>query len=55
MCREQFGVKEEDIGLTAGNIQGLYSLCQGISGAFFGHITDRIGRKPMLLIGMLFG
>ena len=53
VCKTQFHVPDASVGLTAGNIQGIYSLAQSLSGVFLGHLTDRLGRRPTIIIGMV--
>jgi DHA1 family multidrug resistance protein-like MFS transporter len=40
-------------GSTLGMLMGVYGLMQFLSAPFWGSLSDRIGRKPVLLIGVL--
>lgn len=42
---------EDDASFYAGILISAFSLCEAISGMFWGSLSDRIGRKPVLLIG----
>lgn len=37
---------------TVGLLIGIYSLCEVVFSPFWGYISDRIGRRPVLLIGL---
>ena len=40
---------------VVGLLMGLYSICQCIFSALWGALSDRVGRKPVLLIGTMGG
>lgn len=44
---------EDDASFYAGILISAFSLCEAISAMFWGCLSDRIGRKPVLLIGCL--
>ena len=48
-----FNIPEDQIGVAVGSVQGVFSFCQFLSGFYIGHITDRYGRRPMLLFGIM--
>jgi MFS family permease len=43
---------EHQIARYAGYISGAFALCQCLTGILWGRISDRIGRKPVILIGL---
>ncbi len=47
------GVDEEQVGLYTGLIASSFALAQLLSNYFWGWLSDRIGRKPVILIGTL--
>lgn len=53
MVKEQMGVTESQSGFAVGVIQGSYSFAQFFSSFYIGHVCDKIGRKPVLVFGML--
>ena len=50
----QMGIAEGDVGFVVGVIQGCYSLAQFISSFGLGHTSDKLGRKPVMIIGIFF-
>ncbi|KAF2010621.1 MFS general substrate transporter [Aaosphaeria arxii CBS 175.79] len=49
---ESFGVPKNDIARWAGLTSATFSICQACTGIIWGAISDRIGRKPTILIGL---
>ncbi|KAF1846352.1 MFS general substrate transporter [Cucurbitaria berberidis CBS 394.84] len=49
---ESFGVPENDIARWAGISSATFSICQAVTGLFWGAASDRYGRKPTILIGL---
>ncbi|KAI9697410.1 MAG: hypothetical protein M1836_004688 [Candelina mexicana] len=47
------GVDEEQVGLYTGLIASSFALAQLLSNYFWGWLSDRVGRKPVILIGTL--
>ncbi len=45
---------EKDIGMYVGLIASSFSVAQFLTSILWGHLSDRIGRRPVMLIG-LFG
>lgn len=52
MVTQQFNLPEESVGISVGLIQGIYSLAQFFSCFYLGFISDRFGRRPVLLFGL---
>jgi MFS family permease len=50
---ESFGVPENDIARWAGFASAIFSLCQAFTGIPWGAASDRFGRKPIILIGLI--
>ncbi|KAK6340597.1 hypothetical protein TWF696_008923 [Orbilia brochopaga] len=48
-----FGVAESDIGFWAGIISASLAICQSFTGVVWGRLSDRIGRKPSIIIGLI--
>lgn len=44
---------EASVARYAGYISGSFALCQSLTGVVWGNISDRYGRKPTLIIGLL--
>lgn len=58
MINNTGSVPEKDVGFYAGIIEGLFSVTQMFLMLFWGWLSDRIGRKPVLVLselGMTFG
>jgi len=52
MCAQFFGDDDEAIGRAVGYLTGCFLLCNFFSSFAIGHLSDRFGRKPLLLIGL---
>ncbi|CCX32686.1 major facilitator superfamily domain-containing protein [Pyronema domesticum] len=52
---DSFGIarNENEIGIYAGMVTSAFALAEFSTGMMWGKISDRIGRKPVLLIGLL--
>ncbi|KAF2789168.1 MFS general substrate transporter [Melanomma pulvis-pyrius CBS 109.77] len=50
---ESFGIPENDIAWWAGLTSAIFSLCQGFTSISWGAASDRFGRKPIILIGLV--
>ena len=52
---ERFGIahRKADIGFYLGLITTSFLACQSLTNPFWGWTSDRIGRKPVVLIGTL--
>ncbi|KAI4205900.1 MAG: hypothetical protein LQ350_000085 [Teloschistes chrysophthalmus] len=50
---ESFNVPKNEVGRWAGITSAVFSLSQAITGVFWGRASDRFGRKPVILIGMI--
>lgn len=50
-----FGIteNEDEIGFYVGFIASAFSLAQFLTSIFWGWLSDRIGRRPVLLIGLI--
>ncbi|KAK6335016.1 hypothetical protein TWF718_010458 [Orbilia javanica] len=48
-----FGVKENEIGAWAGIISASLAFCQCVTAIAWGQLSDRIGRKPSIIIGLI--
>ena len=49
---KSFGVPAEDISYYAGITGASFSLSQFFTGVMWGRLSDRIGRKPVILFGL---
>ena len=49
---KSFGVPPEDVGYYAGITAASFSLCQFFTGIVWGRLSDRIGRKPAIILGL---
>lgn len=49
------GVDETDIPFYAGLLVAVFTFCEFLSGMVWARVSDRIGRKPALLIGAVCG
>lgn len=49
---ESFGVPENDIARWAGIASSTFSICQAATGIIWGSLSDRYGRKPIILLGL---
>lgn len=50
---ESFGVEEKDIGYYSGSIISSYMVGQFFSNIIWGYISEKIGIKPVIMIGLL--
>ena len=52
---ERFGIahRKADIGFYLGLITTTFLACQSLTNPFWGWTSDRIGRKPVVLLGTL--
>ncbi|KAJ6261763.1 Major facilitator superfamily multidrug transporter [Drechslerella dactyloides] len=48
-----FGVPEADVGFWVGFTASSFSVAQCMTGVAWGRLSDRVGRKPVILCGML--
>ncbi|KAJ1555542.1 hypothetical protein HK405_000705, partial [Cladochytrium tenue] len=48
-----FGIAENDVGYYVGFLTGAFSLAQFVTSIPWGWISDRIGRRPVLMVGLL--
>lgn len=44
---------EAEVARYSGYIAGSFALCQALTGVFWGKMSDKYGRKPILVIGLL--
>lgn len=44
---------ESSVARYAGYISGMFALCQALTGVVWGSASDRYGRKPILILGLL--
>lgn len=49
------GVNDTDIPFYAGLLVAIFTFCEFLSGMLWARVSDRIGRKPTLLIGAVCG
>jgi MFS family permease len=52
---QSFEVPEHDIAFYAGALVGVFTFGEFLTGIVWAHVSDRIGRKPTLMIGTLSG
>ena len=50
---ESFGIKKQDIAKYAGITSGVFSLSQCLTAVIWGGISDKVGRKPAILAGLM--
>ncbi|KAI1407572.1 MFS general substrate transporter [Hypoxylon sp. FL1857] len=48
-----FGVERKDIAKWAGLTSSIFSLAQSMTAVFWGRASDRLGRKPVIMTGLL--
>lgn len=48
-----FGVAEEDVPFWAGLTGSVFSLSQSVTAVPWGRASDRFGRKPIILVGLV--
>lgn len=51
MVENRWGVSEVDSGRTVGILAGAFSMMQFFSSSFIGHLSDRYGRRPLMIVG----
>ncbi|KAF2124474.1 MFS general substrate transporter [Dothidotthia symphoricarpi CBS 119687] len=49
---ESFGIPQNDIARWAGITSTIFSMCQASTALLWGAASDRIGRKPIILLGL---
>ncbi|KAK6537786.1 hypothetical protein TWF694_010694 [Orbilia ellipsospora] len=47
------GVEPGDVGVSVGMVASAFALAQFVTNFFWGHLSDRIGRKPVILCGTI--
>lgn len=52
ISRTRFGVGEESLGVVSGSLLAAFLFSSFLSSFFIGSISDRVGRKPLILIGL---
>ncbi|KAI8074525.1 major facilitator superfamily domain-containing protein [Gongronella butleri] len=52
MVRDFHISKEEDVGYYVGFITASFAFCQLLTGIHWGSLSDRIGRRPVIIMGM---
>jgi MFS family permease len=50
---QRFGVPASSASFYAGIIISAFALSEALTGVFWGSISDRVGRKPVVLIGII--
>ena len=50
---KSFGIEKDKIGLWAGIVSATFSISQVFTAIWWGRLSDRIGRKPVILLGLL--
>ncbi|KAF1810809.1 MFS general substrate transporter [Eremomyces bilateralis CBS 781.70] len=50
---ESFGIPKDEVGRWTGITSAIYSLSQCVTAIPWGRISDRIGRKPVILMGLV--
>ncbi|KAL8918669.1 MAG: hypothetical protein Q9208_007230 [Pyrenodesmia sp. 3 TL-2023] len=50
---ESFNVPKNEVGRWAGITSAVFSLSQAVTGIFWGRASDRFGRKPVILAGII--
>ncbi|KAF2072295.1 hypothetical protein CYY_006402 [Polysphondylium violaceum] len=50
---EKWNIQEDNVGYYSGILVGIYSLARFISGFNLGHLSDKYGRKPFLILSLL--
>lgn len=48
-----FGVEQNDVAKWAGYTSAVFSLSQSVTAVAWGRASDRIGRKPAIIIGLI--
>lgn len=52
-CRTFFGDDDEAVGRGVGLLTGAFLMSNFFSSFVIGHLSDRFGRKPLLIVGLL--
>lgn len=50
---ESFGIQKSEVAKYAGLISAVFSIAQCATAVFWGQLSDRIGRKPSILCGLV--
>ena len=50
---ESFGIAKKDVAKWAGITSAAFSLSQCMTAVFWGRSSDKFGRKPMILLGLI--
>ncbi|KAF3212809.1 hypothetical protein TWF106_009667 [Orbilia oligospora] len=53
MVRQLPGVEPENVGVSVGMIASAFAMAQFVTNFFWGHLSDRVGRKPVILCGTI--
>ncbi len=48
-----FGVERDDVAKWAGLTGAVFSVCQSVTAIPWGWASDRVGRKPTILVGLI--
>ncbi|EGG14994.1 hypothetical protein DFA_09814 [Cavenderia fasciculata] len=53
LLKEKWGFEESEVGWASGLLIGCYSLARFFSSFYLGHMSDRFGRKPFLVLSLV--